>query len=231
LKAAKESIMKKIITVILLVVSVAGIAKAGVTISFLNDDGLAGVDSPTALWFDGGTTNLGTSSWSLLGGNATVSSLSGNLSHRGERGLGVWGNENDEVDRQSLCSYESILIDFSIDHYIDSLEVRSLYTDDGWYPGIERGAVNFYLDGSLVYTQDLVATSSTGDGVLTIVYDTPVLVDRLVYYVPRGLGCTTAKSEFAVAKLEVTPIPAPGAILLGSIGVGFVGWLRRRRTL
>ncbi len=242
--------MKKLMTICitfagLLVMSVmAGQANAVITtISFLSADGLAGVDGGAIPpWSaDNTTVNLGTSSWSLLGGEAVIQGFSNgsssNLTHRGVRGVGVRGQENDEVDFHD--DPEKINIEFTArDYFINSLEIRSLFDPDtGWDPDIEKGAIDFYLDGTLFYTEFLTGVEQFQGvngpvGSVVVNYAAPKLVDKLVYYIPTtdpgGNPLTNeiiTHSEFAVAKLNVSPIPEPATVAL--LGLG--GLLLRRR--
>jgi len=59
---------------------------------------------------------------------------------------------------------------------------------------------------------------------------TPGATLRITSTAPAWGGFLTW-GQLGIDRVEATPVPAPGAILLGSIGVGLVGWLRRRRSL
>jgi hypothetical protein len=58
-----------------------------------------------------------------------------------------------------------------------------------------------------------------------------IVVDGFSWVHFDAYGLADTDWKISPGSHDVTYIPAPGAIMLGSIGMGLVGWLRRRKAL
>jgi hypothetical protein len=114
-----------------------------------------------------------------------------------------------------------------------SFDLGGMYMTAAWSAGLNVD-IEGYRDGSLVYSQTVVVDTTSPTWLVLNYLD----VDR-VRFVSYG-GTDYAQdggdgAHFAIDNVSfeaVAPtVPAPAALVLGSLGTGLVGWLRRRSAL
>jgi hypothetical protein len=123
---------------------------------------------------------------------------------------------------EALPGYPTVGYIFQGDFWMQfTTPATEVQFDSGWWDTLGTGVINVYNPAM----NPLASLTNTVTGVDTISISGLGPVGYIYFNsIADGAGAD-------IDNLGFSPIPAPGAIVLGSIGVGLIGWLRRRRTL
>jgi len=89
----------------------------------------------------------------------------------------------------------------------------------------------WYIENEISALPTGLATTFYNDADDTVNGSSPTWSGLGTVQVMNVYSSSTLECGVAQDQLVMRPIPAPGAIILGGIGVVFVGWMRRRRAL
>lgn len=200
--------MKRALTLsAILCVALAGSLQAAVVIDFESDpsgavpNGWMSADSALVAFSDSSGADLNVGNWGAQSNNT--------------KALGVWGDDP---------SY--LIMDFST--LVDSLQLDFGNDDPGFSAAGDQALLTVFLGASQV---GQTAVAMNRDDIMNQTIAVSGLVfDRATFF----YNVSTNGLIEIVDNIQFTPfsaVPAPGAMLLGGIGTGLVGWLRRRRSL